>query len=214
MGVLDLSAQTLKLWWIFLKSVDSRFKSCSSAVKSCSLFIILTLFGALLPNSGQSQTATPEYKIKAVFLFNFAQFVEWPETAFADEKSPFVIGVLGTDPFGKTLDETVEGEIIRDRKIEVRRYKTTNEIGNCHVLFISTSEMAKMDSIVASLKGRSILTVSDSEEFAKRGGMIRLYTDKNKIRMRINLEAARTQNLSISSKLLHLAEIVPAEKKP
>ena len=175
----------------------------------------LALFAISLPLFSHAQSISPEYKLKAVFLFNFVQFVEWPAEAFSDEKSPIIIGVLGPDPFGKTLDETVQDEIVRNRTIKVRRYKTVKEVGECHVLFINLPEVSKMDAALASLKGRSILTVSDAEAFAlKHGGMIRLYTEKNKIRLRINLEAAKTEHLLISSKLLQLAEIVPAEKNP
>lgn len=177
--------------------------------------IIFALFAVLLPFLAGAQTVSSEYKIKAVFLFNFVQFVEWPESAYPDAESPTIIGVLGSDPFGKTLEETVQGEVIRNRKIEVRRYKSVKEIGQCHVLFVNLPDGPKMNSALSSLKGRSILTVSDVENFAvKQGGIIRLYTEKNKIRLRINLETAKAEDLSISSKLLQLAEIVPVEKNP
>jgi hypothetical protein len=130
------------------------------------------------------------------------------------KKSPIIIGVLGVDPFGSVLDETVQGEIVKGRRIEVRRYRKVGEISDCHILFISSSEASKVSSILASLKGRSILTVSDAEGFASAGGMIRFITDKNKIRFRINTDATKAANLSISSKLLQLAEIVDAEKRP
>jgi hypothetical protein len=154
-----------------------------------------------------AQTATsPEYQIKAVFLFNFAQFVDWPPKAFPDAQTPLVIGILGEDLFGSYLDETVRGEKVNNRPLVVQRYRRIGEIKACHVLFISRSENARLEEILASLKGRSILTVGDSDEFALRGGMIRFVTEKNKIRMRINLEAVKAANLTISSKLLRLAE--------
>jgi hypothetical protein len=154
-----------------------------------------------------AQTATsPEYQIKAVFLFNFAQFVDWPPKAFADAQTPLVIGILGEDLFGSYLDETVRGEKVNNRPLVVQRFRRIGEIKACHVLFISRSENARLEEILASLKGRSILTVGDNDDFALRGGMIRFVTEKNKIRMRINLEAVKAANLTISSKLLRLAE--------
>jgi hypothetical protein len=161
----------------------------------------------------RAETASPEYKLKAVFLFNFVRFVEWPPRAFATSNSPVIIGVLGTDPFGKTLDQTVKGEIVNGHPVEVRRYKTVNEIKQCHVLFISASESARLSSIFDALKGRSILTVGDVNGFADKGGMVRFRKENNKIRFRINIEAAKAEDLSISSKLLQLADIVP-EKNP
>ena len=156
-----------------------------------------------------AQTApAQEYQLKAVFLFNFAQFVEWPPQAIPDRQVPLVIGVLGEDPFGAYLDETVRDEKVNNRPLAVQRYRRVEEIKSCHVLFISRSESDRLDEIFAGLKGRNILTVSDADGFAQRGGMIRFVTEKNKIRLRINLDAAKAANLTISSKLLRPAEIV------
>jgi hypothetical protein len=152
----------------------------------------------------------PEYQLKAVFLFNFAQFVEWPASAFPSPETPLVIGVLGEDPFGPYLDETVRGEMVNDRPLVVRRYRSVEEITTCHILFISRREVGHLKDILDSLRGRSVLTVSDADRFASRGGMIRFVTDHHRIRFRINLEAARAASLTLSSKLLRAAQIVPA----
>jgi hypothetical protein len=147
---------------------------------------------------------TPEYQVKAVFLFNFAQFVDWPPTAFPDRQTPLVIGILGQDPFGSYLDETVRGERVNNRPLIVRRYHRVEEIQTCHVLFIRRSEADRLDQILASLKYRKILTVADSESAARSSVIIRFVTQQNKIRLRINPEAAKAANLTISSKLLRL----------
>jgi len=150
----------------------------------------------------------PEYQLKAVFLFNFAQFIEWPPEAFPDAQTPLVIGVLGEDPFGAYLDETVRGETVNNRPLAVQHYRQVEEIKTCHVLFISRSEAYRLEQILASLKGRNILTVGDAVGFARRGGMIRFLIEQNKIRLRINLGAAKDANLVLSSKLLRPAEII------
>jgi len=156
-----------------------------------------------------AQAAPPrEYQLKAVFLFKFAQFVEWPPQAFPDAQAPLVIGVLGRDPFGAYLDETVRGETVNNRPLVLQRYGRAEDIRTCHILFISQSETDRLEQILASLRGRHILTVIDTEGGALRGVMIRLITVENKIRLRINLEAAQAANLKISSKLLRPAEIV------
>ncbi len=149
-----------------------------------------------------------EYQVKAVFLFNFAQFVEWPSPAFPEAQTPLVIGVLGDDPFGAYLDETVRGETVNHRPLVVRRFRSVEEIDTCHVLFISRSEADRLGETIASLKGRNILTVGDTEGFSRRGVMIRFVTVDNKIRLRINLDAAKAAQLTISSKLLRPAELV------
>jgi hypothetical protein len=174
------------------------------------------VYGLLLlagPDASAQTGVTKDYQVKAVFLFNFAQFVEWPASAFADASSPIVIGVLGEDPFGTYLDETVRGEKVDNRPLEVQRYRRVDEIKACHILFISRSEASQLEQILVSLKDRSLLVVGDGDDFARRGGMIRLATIQNKIRLIINVEAAKTASLTISSKLLRSAELVTAAKK-
>jgi len=154
-----------------------------------------------------------EYQVKAVFLFNFAQFVEWPTVATPDPQLPVIIGILGEDPLGTFLDETVRGERLGLRPFEIRRYRDLTDIKACNILFISRSENERVTDILAALGKRPILTVSDGDDFAKRGGMIEFVTDKNRIRLRINLEAAQAANVTISSKLLRVAEIVRTPRR-
>lgn len=178
------------------------------------------LIVALLALSGGSPLAAApgqpaqEYQIKAVFLFNFAQFVEWPAAAFPDPNTPITIGVLGDDPFGPALHEAVRGESVKGRALVVRRFRRIEEIDACHILFIGPSENARLDLIVASLRNRHILTVSDAEGAAQRGVMIRFFTENKRIRLRINLGSARTSGLLLSSKLLRPAQIVGGEEPP
>jgi hypothetical protein len=172
---------------------------------ACGVFILLLSQGNIsLAQAGP----TPEYQLKAVFLFNFAQFVEWPPSAFVAQDSPLVIGVLGEDPFGSYLDETVRGETVNNHPLVVQRFRQVEQISTCHILFVGQAEQAHLKAILGSLEGRSVLTVSDAEHFASRGGMIRFVTDQHRIRLRINLEAARAAGLTISSKLLRPAQIV------
>ena len=121
--------------------------------------------------------------------------------------APIVIGVLGSNPFGSYLEDTVRGERVGGRAIDVQRYRRVEAVRTCHVLFVSRSESGKFDQILAGLKGRSILIVSDADDFSQRGGMIRLATVENKIRLVINNDAARAANLTISSQLLRSAEL-------
>jgi hypothetical protein len=178
-----------------------------SGVRSA-VFALLLLGGLKLA----AQPVTKEYQVKAVFLYNFSQFVEWPTNAFPEAQTPLVIGVLGENPFGNYLEETVRGEAVNKHPLVIQHYRQAEDIKACHILFISQSKMGRLDQILASLKGRNILTVGDAEGFSLRGGMIRFITEKNKIRLRINLEAAKAASLTISSKLLRPAEIVAPGK--
>jgi hypothetical protein len=165
-----------------------------------------------LTMSAPASAATPtEYQVKAVFLFNFSQFVDWPPAAFAGPRAPITICVLGHDPFGAALDDIVQGEIVNGRPLAVQRYRGVEEAGSCHILFIDRSEQGRLAEILARLAGRSVLTVSDMDNFARRGGMIRFMTVGNKIRLRVNVEVAQAAGLAISSKLLRPAQIVKSE---
>jgi hypothetical protein len=177
----------------------------------------IVLAGALallLATSGgalRSAPVTSEYRIKAVFLYNFVQFTDWPSTAFADASAPIVIGILGDDPFGAALDETVAGEIIHDRKLAVRRSRKLDELKDVQLLFVSTSEEKHVDDIVAALQSKPVLLVGESEGFAMRGGIIRFFLADHKVRFAINAAAAKRRGLRLSAQLLKLA--APAGKQ-
>lgn len=153
-----------------------------------------------------------EYELKAVFLFNFAQFVEWPATAFSNSEAPLVIGVIGKNPFGARLKDIVSGEKMNGHEVTVQYYDNVEDIGTCHILFINLSETNKREQVLERMKGRNILTVSDVSGFSAEGGMILLFTRDNKIRFEVNLEACRAAGLTISSKLLRLADIFTPSK--
>ncbi|HYG38369.1 MAG TPA: YfiR family protein [Cytophagales bacterium] len=179
--------------------------------------IAYKLFYTMLLSCGvvilSAQSPAREYQIKAVFLFNFTQFVEWPATAFSSEETPLVIGILGEDPFNSYLDEVISNEKVNNHPLIVRRFKNTEQIEACHILFVSKSHENKMSRIRAVLKDKNTLTVSDGSNFIKEGGMIRFITLNKKIQFQINPEAVKAANLTISSKLLRLAEIVSIKKE-
>jgi len=150
-----------------------------------------------------------EYQVKAVFLFNFTQFVEWPANAFSDPESPLIIGVLGKNPFGTYLGETVRDEKINGHPLVVKYFLKAEDAENCHVLFVNQSKPEELKKALAILKSRSILTVGDASTFIQNGGIIQFLTKSNKIRIQINAETAKAADLSISSKLLRLSESNP-----
>jgi hypothetical protein len=153
-------------------------------------------------------SASREYQIKAAFLYNFCQFVQWPDAAFPAPNAPLIIGILGDDPFGGTLDAIIRGERVGRHELVIERYQRPGEIGPCHVLFVSRSMAGQLEAALAAVRGRSVLTVGETPGFASVGGAIRLVTEDNRVRLRINLEAARAAKLAISSRLLRMAELV------
>lgn len=152
-----------------------------------------------------------EYQIKAAFLFNFAQFVEWPATAFTNTDAPLCIGVLGDDPFGGALEQTLKDETIRSHKLTVQRSRRVEDLKGCQMIFISRSEKGRMPAILSALDGMT-LTVSETEDFARRGGMINFFLDGNKVRFEINPATAQSKGLKISSQLLSLGKIIGPDK--
>ena len=148
-----------------------------------------------------------EYQVKAAFLFNFAQFVQWPASDFTRPQEPFRIGILGQDPFDGFLDATIKGETVDGHPLVVERYSDAAQAKDCQVLFVCRSEAGRVADILAGLKGRDILTVGDCDGFLKAGGMVRFVLENNRVRFRVSLQAAKQGNFSISSKVLRLAEI-------
>jgi len=177
-------------------------------LKVCRLLILIILFPTLSFDLTQQGSISLEHQVKAVYLFNFAQFIEWPEKTFSDTNDPIILGILGKDPFGLFLEETVKGEVVNGHPIIVQRYANVNQIKACHILFIHSSVNTRMDNILNDLKGQNILTVSDATNFTKLGGMIRFVKDANKIKLQINLNTVKEADITISSKLLRLSEIV------
>lgn len=171
-------------------------------------FGLLCLIVGLATIGSARAMATSEYQLKAVFLFNFAQFVEWPAQAFASEQAPLGICVLGPDPFGAELEAVMEGEHIGHRPISIHRFDTSTDIDACHLLFIGKHGESELREALERLKGRPILTIGETAEFIAAGGMIRFYMEGNKVRLQINPTVADESQLRVSSKLLRSSQIV------
>lgn len=160
---------------------------------------------SLLSPEVQAQTGN-EYQVKAAFLYNFAKFVDWPAEAFAGSSAPLVIGVIGDDPFGGSLDQAINGKTINGRPLVVRRLKWSQDLRSCHIIFISSSERQRLPQVIHSLRGASVLTVGDMGQFNQQGGIINFILEANKVRFEINSRGADQARLRISSKLLSLAK--------
>jgi len=175
-----------------------------------SALIVVLVFSAAFEGPclcAQAQDAG-EYPVKAAFLYNFAKFVEWPPEAMGASSAPLVLGVLGDDPFGSSIDQLVAGKTANGRQLSVRRLKWGQDLGQCHILFICSSERKRVPQILDSLKGTTVLTVGEMEQFSQQGGMIQFVLEQSKVRFEINVGAADRARLRVSSKLLALAKTV------
>jgi hypothetical protein len=163
--------------------------------------------------SVSSRAAAPtEYQLKAAFLLNFAKFVEWPATVFRSQQSPFSICVLGDDPFGRDLDETVKGQTIANRSAAVKRISQIPRDDGCQIIFVSAVGGDKWQRALDALKSSPVLTVVEHDDLLDNV-IINLEVEENKIRFQINLDAAEHAGLKISSKLLRLAKSVRERRK-
>lgn len=149
---------------------------------------------------------TREYDLKAVFLFNFATFVEWPEKARPPAGQPIIIGVLGRDPFGAMLDDVVAGENLRGHPLEVRRYRTPETAQEAHILYISASETWRLPQILRFLREKPVLTVADLSPPTASGAII-TFSTRNRVELHVDTAAAEQAGLNISSKLLRVASV-------
>ena len=167
------------------------------------IFSIMNSFPIAYSESDQEK----EYQIKAAFLYNFTKFVEWPEAAFTNDQHVIYICIFGNDPLSDAL-ETINGKMVKGRKVAIKRFTKAEDIKGCHILFISASEKKNLTYILDTVKDLHVLTVSDMGEFCRYGGIINLIPVNNRIGFEINLSAAHQASLNISSQLLKLARDV------
>jgi len=161
---------------------------------------------ALIPGAiATAHAQVPEYALKAVFLYKFGLYVEWPSSAFSSSTSPFNLCVAGEDPFGESLDKAVASERINGRNVVIRRLKTVGRDSGCHILYIGRSDAQREVQIIEAVRGSSALTVSDARGSRAGAGIIDFVISDNHVRFDIDDEAAAQNGLVISSKLLSLA---------
>jgi hypothetical protein len=159
--------------------------------------------------SSHAQNGSPtEYQLKAVFLFNFAKFIDWPPESFESPQAPFSICVIGKDPFGRAIDDELQGKTIGSRPVAVQRMKDAASARHCQIAFVGAPEDKSLSGVVEALRGTNVLLVGESGSFATTGGTIQFTLEENHVRFLINTDAADRAGLKFSSKLLALAKIV------
>jgi hypothetical protein len=155
-----------------------------------------------------AQPTAKEYEIKALFLYHFTNFVSWPHSAFTGDADPFRICLFGEDPFGKTIDLTVNNQQVDNHPLVVERINDISALRTCHILFIHPSEQVRLEEVLNAIKDYPILTVSEIEGFVTKGGMIEFIKLDNKVGMGINPNALNAVNLKARAQLLKLVKII------
>lgn len=169
--------------------------------------ILSAIIAILLAWPVPLRAEAPEYQVKAAMLANFALFVDWPPTAFSSEAGPFIVYVLGEDPFGPWLKHEM-GDRVGTHPVQIRHAGKAEEIGQCHLVFVCRSEQRRMKQELASLQKYNALIVSDAGrpgDFCRGGGMVALVMEGSKVRFELNAEAAEKAGLRFSSKLKRIA---------
>ena len=142
-------------------------------------------------------------KLKAVFIYNFTEYIQWPD---AKTSAPFVIAIIGKSPLVIPLKEIAQKKKVSgNRKIEIKLLKNIESIKTCQILFISASEKKKLAEIVKKVKGKHILTISDSKGFAARGVAINFVRIGEKVKFEMNRNVITHSGFKVSSQLLKLA---------
>ncbi len=182
---------------------------CRRPPSSGTVLIPLTLaIAAAIIFPIEAEAQVDEYQVKAAFLFNFAKFVQWPAQTFKTPTDPIAICILGKNPFGKTLEETIKGKTVGGRTLDVLPISDTQPPGSCQILFVPSSERKRFRSILARLKGAGVLSVGEAGEFTAEGGVINFSVEHGNISLEINVAAAEYTGVHISAKLLSLSHVV------
>lgn len=174
------------------------------------MFIGIILLLLICPSYAQTTGTVAEYKVKAVYLYNFFNFVEWHGEVQDASTEEFRLCILGENPFGDELD-SLNGKMIKDKKLSIKKIKNISQASKCHMLYVSDSEEDKLDEIISLTRKNGILTVSDLKNFAENGGVINFVMENQTVKLKINVTEAERSKLKISSKLLSLAKIVKSK---
>jgi hypothetical protein len=163
------------------------------------------------PVSAQSVT---DDQVKAAYIFNFAKFIEWPPQVFTAKESPMNFCVLGRSPVVDELDSSIGGKSVNGHTIMIKHLRGPDEIKDCHLIFLAASAGKQQQKLIEAAKGLPVLLVAETPGFARSGGTINFITESGRLLFEVNINAAESAHLKISSKLLALARIVsPAEER-
>ena len=181
---------------------------------------VIRLLGAWLlaatvaaPASAQAPSA-PERSVKAVFLYKFLNYAEWPSAAFASDDAPYVIGILGADDVARELSQIAADHTVGGRPVQVRRVKRGEPLSGIHVLFVGAAESKELPALSRQAQGNGVLLVSEDQRAAKPESAINLVVDDGKVRFDVSLDVAEKSGVHLSSRLLGVARSVRSAGGP
>lgn len=149
-----------------------------------------------------------ERRLKAAFIYKFAQYIEWPADAFASPAAPLIVGIVGADSIAEELQAATEGHAVKDHPIVVQRIKPGASIAAIQVLFVGKSEAARLSHWLNAVNRRPVLVITESEDALEQGSTINFTTEERRVRFAISLASADRNRLRIDSRLLGVAQRV------
>jgi hypothetical protein len=155
----------------------------------------------------RADAPTREYIVKAAFIYNFTQFIRWPDSAFASKDSAFIIATVGSDPFNGALDDAISGKSVGGHSISVKHFASVDDMAACQLLFVPASQDSSLGAVFSKINGAPVLTVGESDAFPPAGGEIRFFLEDNKMHFEINPDPITAAGLQVSAKLMKLAHI-------
>lgn len=179
-----------------------------AALRTMLTVFCLVMFCSVSTRIGAQPTeSTDEYRVKTAFLFNFAKFVDWPDSTFANSSAPLKVCILGNDPFGSSLD-AIAAKTIKGRSLVIKRLRSVDGIKDCQMLYVSPNQLTQTAEIVHTLQKAPILTICDVEDCAEAGIMLNMLMVENRVHLEMNLDAVEHTPLKVSSQLIKLTRIV------
>lgn len=166
---------------------------------------------ACAENQEPVQSSRKAENLKAIFILNFTQFVEWPSENWIADDEPLVITVLQDKSLASILRKVVKGESKDNHPIIVKEINDLTELQSSHILFVGENYWNEATKVFSHTNGKGLLTVSDAVDFTENGGVIGFYLDDGKMRIQINRTAASYNRLKVSSKLLSVARIIETD---
>jgi len=154
----------------------------------------------------QAEATVTERGVKAAFLYKFASYVEWPESAFARPDAPLVFGVLGNEPMAQELTRLAANRSVDGRPLQVRRLKDGDALTGLHVLFVGQAEGARLDQVSRATHTQPTLIVTESAGALGRGSTINFMATEGRVKFAISTENADKRALKLSSRLLTVAQ--------
>ena len=168
---------------------------------------LLLLATLLFSARAGAQTPMSESQVKAMFVYNFLKFVEWPAESH-QTGDPFVVLIIGEGPTADATEQFLESKTIGDQKVSVRRTRWDQPVEGARAAFVVEPDGKRLHRILEAARSAGVLTIGEGETFTTRGGVIALLVEDRKVRFDVDTTAAQGAGLRVSSKLLALTHAV------